>query len=46
VARELGQAFLWHRFLVTGDPIRDELLVHLVDHALVPYAAIRVPDGG
>jgi AcrR family transcriptional regulator len=39
VARELGQAFLWHRFLVTGDAIPDELIVHLVDHVLVPYAA-------
>lgn len=37
VARELGQAMLWHRFLVTGDPIPDELIVHIVDHVLVPY---------
>ncbi len=37
VARELGQAMLWHRFLVTGDPITDELIVHIVDEILVPY---------
>lgn len=41
VARELGQAFLWHRFLVTGDPITDELVVHLVDEVLVPYTRVR-----
>jgi len=43
VARELGQAVLWHRFLVTGDPITDELVEHIVDAVLVPYVA---PGGG
>ena len=38
VARELGQAVLWHRFLVTGDPITPELVDHVVDRILVPYA--------
>jgi AcrR family transcriptional regulator len=38
VARELGQAVLWHRFLVTGDPITPELIEHVVDAVLVPYA--------
>jgi AcrR family transcriptional regulator len=37
IARELGQAILWHRFLVTGDPITGELIEHIVDHVLVPY---------
>ena len=37
VARELGQAMLWHRFLVSGDPITDELIVHIVDEILIPY---------
>jgi len=37
VARELGQALLWHRFLVTGDEIDDGFLVHVVDEVLVPY---------
>ena len=37
VARELGQAMLWHRFLVTGDPITDELIEHIVDEILIPY---------
>lgn len=37
VARELGQAMLWHRFLVTGDPITDELITHIVDEILIPY---------
>ena len=39
VARELGQAMLWHRFLVTGDDITDEYIVHIVDDILVPYTA-------
>jgi len=37
IARELGQAFLWHRFLITGDPITLELVAHIVDHVLIPY---------
>ena len=41
VIRELGQAFLWHRFLVTGDAITDRLVIHLVDEVLIPYAAPR-----
>jgi AcrR family transcriptional regulator len=44
VARELGQALLWHRFLVTGDAITDELVEHVVDEILVPYT--RVCDEG
>jgi len=39
VARELGQAILWHRFLVTGDAITDELVLHIVDDILIPYVA-------
>ncbi len=39
VARELGQAILWHRFLVTGDPITPELIEHIVDHLLIPYVS-------
>lgn len=38
IARELGQAILWHRFLITGDPITPELVEHIVDHILIPYA--------
>ena len=41
VARELGQAMLWHRFLITGDEITEDLLVHIVDDILVPYTAPR-----
>jgi len=44
VARELGQAMLWHRFLVTGDPITDELITHLVDEILIPYTRLRHTD--
>lgn len=36
VVRELGQSVLWHRLLVTGDPIDDDLVVQLVDEILVP----------
>ncbi len=39
VARELGQAILWHRFLVTGDEISDEFIEHVVDEVLIPYAS-------
>ena len=39
VARELGQAVLWHRFLITGDDITDEPIEHIVDDILVPYVA-------
>jgi AcrR family transcriptional regulator len=39
VARELGQAILWHRFLVTGDPITAELIEHIVDGILIPYVS-------
>ena len=41
VARELGQAVLWHRFLVTGDAITDELVEHVVDEILIPYTRVR-----
>jgi AcrR family transcriptional regulator len=41
IARELGQAVLWHRFLVTGDPVTTELIEHVVDHILLPYVAPR-----
>jgi AcrR family transcriptional regulator len=39
IARELGQAMLWHRFLVTGDPITDDLIVQIVDDVLIPFVA-------
>ena len=41
IARELGQSVLWHRLLITGDPITDELVVALVDDLLVPFVAPR-----
>ncbi len=41
IARELGQSVLWHRLLVTGDPIDDDLIVALVDDVLVPFVAPR-----
>jgi AcrR family transcriptional regulator len=39
IARELAQSVLWHRLLVTGDPITDDLVVQLVDEVLVPYVS-------
>lgn len=42
IARELGQSVLWHRLLVTGDPISDELIVQIVDEVLVPLVAPRM----
>ena len=41
IARELGQAVLWHRFLVTGDPVTPELIEHVVDAILLPYVSPR-----
>ncbi|MGY1810382.1 TetR/AcrR family transcriptional regulator [Blastococcus sp. SYSU D00669] len=41
IARELGQGVLWHRFLVTGDPIDDDVVVQIVDEVLVPFVAPR-----
>lgn len=43
IARELGQSVLWHRLLITGDPITDELVVQLVDEVLVPFVSPRRP---
>jgi AcrR family transcriptional regulator len=41
IARELGQAMLWHRFLVTGDELTRDLIEHIVDDILIPYVAPR-----
>jgi hypothetical protein len=46
IARELGQAVLWHRFLVTGEPITPDLVEHIVDHVLIPYATSGPPPPG
>ena len=46
IARELGQSVLWHRLLVTGDPIDDALVLRLVDEVLVPFVAPPVPTTG
>jgi hypothetical protein len=39
IARELAQSVLWHRLLITGDPITDDLVVQLVDEVLVPFVS-------
>jgi AcrR family transcriptional regulator len=39
IVRELAQSVLWHRLLVTGDPIDDGLVVQLVDDILVPLVS-------
>jgi AcrR family transcriptional regulator len=41
IARELGQSVLWHRLLISGDPITDDLVVKLVDEVLVPFVSPR-----
>ncbi|OBF11634.1 TetR/AcrR family transcriptional regulator [Mycobacterium sp. ACS4331] len=43
IVRELGQSVLWHRLLVTGDPLDDDLAVRLVDDILMPVVAPRPP---
>ncbi|GAA1856664.1 TetR/AcrR family transcriptional regulator [Pseudonocardia ailaonensis] len=40
-ARELGQGVLWHRFLITGDPIDDGVVVRIVDEIVMPFVAAR-----
>lgn len=39
IIRELAQSVLWHRLLVTGDPIDDALAVRLVKQILVPLVS-------
>lgn len=41
IARELAQSVLWHRWLITGEPIPEELVTELVDEVLVRYVAPR-----
>ncbi|MFW5469208.1 TetR/AcrR family transcriptional regulator [Knoellia sp. CPCC 206435] len=41
LARELGQSVLWHRLLVTGDPVDEALVVEIVDDVLVPFVSPR-----
>jgi AcrR family transcriptional regulator len=41
IAWALAQSVLFHRLLVSGEPITDHLLVRLVDELLVPFAAPR-----
>jgi len=36
LASELGQGLLWHRFLITGDPIDDATVVRIVDELVLP----------
>lgn len=38
ILRELGQSVLWHRLLISGDPIDDHLVTQLVDEVLTPLA--------
>lgn len=46
IARELAQSVMWHRLLITGDPITDDLVTRLVDEVLVPYVSPRPPRTG
>lgn len=41
IVRELGQSVLWHRLLISGDPIDDALIVRLVDEVLMPVVRPR-----
>jgi AcrR family transcriptional regulator len=41
IAWELAPSVLWHRLLITGDPITDDLVVQLLDEVLVPYVSPR-----
>lgn len=41
---ELGQAMLWHRFLVAGLPVDDGFVVHIVDDVLIPFVSPLTTD--
>lgn len=41
IVRELGQAMLWQRLLVTGDEITAGYIEMIVDEVLVPLVAVR-----
>lgn len=41
--RELGAGMLWHRFLITGDPVDEQVVARIVDEILVPLVAPREP---
>ena len=36
IARELCESVLWHRLLISGDPITDDVVLALVDEILMP----------
>lgn len=36
LVRELGQSVLWHRLLISGDAIDDDVVTRLVDEVLIP----------
>jgi AcrR family transcriptional regulator len=40
-ARELGQGVLWHRFLITGDPIDEDVVAAVVDEIVWPFVRAR-----
>jgi AcrR family transcriptional regulator len=44
LVRELGQSVLWHRLLVSGDPIDDALVTAIVDEVLLPVVSPRSAD--
>ncbi len=45
IARELCQSVLWHRLLITGDPITDDLVIQLVDDVLIPLTQAPTTAG-
>ncbi|MDG4668975.1 TetR/AcrR family transcriptional regulator [Mycobacterium sp. 236(2023)] len=45
IARELCQSVLWHRLLITGDPITDDLVIQLVDDILIPLTQAPTTAG-
>ena len=41
LVRDIGQALLWHRLLVTGEPIDAALVERIVDEVIVPLVRLR-----
>ena len=38
IVSELGQAVLWHRLLITGDPVDDAFIDRVLDEVVMPLS--------
>ncbi|ALJ21746.1 TetR/AcrR family transcriptional regulator [Microbacterium sp. No. 7] len=45
IVSELGQAVLWHRLLITGDPVDEAFVDRILDEVVVPLSLGRIDRG-